>query len=109
MRAAEEHIANRLHIAQYSWTDCTSVAMPEAQRHESLAWFMHHVTTAVLLENLRRLDPDLADRLTRWLLGPDGIFNDGYAGELLHEWREQLAAGQPMAPVAPPPEEPDHG
>ena len=64
---------------------------------------MHHVTTSVLLENLRRLDPELADRLTDWMLTEDGVFSDGYAGELLHGWRQQLAAGEPLAPIGPAP------
>lgn len=69
--------------------------------------FVHHVTVVILLENLRRLDPALADRLTAWALNEDGIFTDGYPAELVHEWREQLAAGQTLDPISPDREEGD--
>lgn len=73
--------------------------MPDpASDRVHVTWFIHHVTVVVLLENLRRLDPALADRITGWL---DDMFTDGYAGELLYQWRRQSAAGQPLSPISP--------
>lgn len=101
---AQGYIADALGRAQKCWDAAMSVTgaddrFPAERLH--IAWFMHHVTTSVLLENLRRLDPELADRLTGWMLTPDGVFSDGYAGELLYEWRRQVAAGEPLAPIGP--------
>lgn len=71
-------------------------------RREAVGWFIHHVTTAVLLEQLRRADPAAADRLLPWLFAEDGgIFGDEYAGVLVTQWQEQLALGKPMDPIGP--------
>lgn len=97
---AQAHIADTLDRAQRSFDASTDVNAPNFR--EAVGWFIHHVTAAVLFEHLRRLDPDLADRLVPWLMGADGgIFGDEYAGVLVHQWREQLAAGQPMHPIGP--------
>jgi hypothetical protein len=101
MTTAQDHIANTLNRAQLCWPDMTDPLLSDGQRREIAAWFGHHVTSAVLLEHVRRLDPALADRLVPWLLSADGIFADGYAGELLYQWRQQVAAGEPMAPIGP--------
>jgi len=103
MTTAHDHIADTLNRAQYAYdrVDATAGA-GGAEFREAIALFIHHVTAAVLLEHVRRLDPDLANRLVPWLAGEDGgIFVDGYAGELLHGWREQLAAGLPLSPIGP--------
>jgi hypothetical protein len=98
---AHHRIADTLDRAQLCFPRTVDHTVTHDVRREATAWFIHHVTTAVLLEHIRRLDPDLADRLCPWLLGQDGIFSDGYAGELLHQWREQLASAQPLAPIGP--------
>ena len=100
---AQAYIADTLDRAQKCWDATVGIGSPDDPPADRIhiAWFIHHITTAILLEHLRRLDPVTADRLTPWLLGQDGIFGDGYAGELLHEWREQLAAGHPLNPIGP--------
>lgn len=70
------------------------------QRYAQMCW-MHHITTVILLENLRRENPALADQLTEWALSAEGIFTDGYPAELAHGWQEQIAAGRPMDPIRP--------
>lgn len=102
MTTAQEHIADTLNRAQACWEITLDHTRPDPQR-EAVNLFLSHMTTAVLLEHVRRLDPALADRLVPWLLSADGIFADGYAGELLYQWRQQVAAGEPMAPIGPPP------
>lgn len=104
MNAATQ-VADSLRRAQLCW-DRINDTVHEAGMpfREATALFLNHITTAVLLEHVRRLDPDLADQLTAWMLTEDGIFSDGYAGELLYQWRQQLAAGQPLNPIGPDPE-----
>lgn len=103
MTTAQDHIADTLDRAQKCWDATVGIGSPDDPPSDRIhiTWFIHHITSAVLLEHLRRLDPELADRLCRWLLGEDGIFSDGYAGELLHQWREQRAAAQPLNPIGP--------
>lgn len=101
MSVASDRIADTLNRAQLCWPQTVDHTVGSDERREATAWFIHHVTASVLLENIRRLDPDLADRLSAWVMGEDGIFSDGYAGELLHQWREQVAAEQPMSPIGP--------
>ena len=101
MTTAQAHIADTLDRAQRCWERIVDHRLLDSQRREATNLFLYHVTTAVLLENIRRLDPALADRLTGWMLRDEGIFEDGYAGELLYEWRQQLAVGQPMHPIGP--------
>lgn len=109
MSAAEAHIADTLTRAQHCWKRTVDHRLLDTQQravvNEAVNLFISHITAAVLLEHIRRLDPALAEQLVPWLLSEDGIFCDGYAGELLHLWRQQLAAGQPMDPIAPQPEE----
>jgi hypothetical protein len=101
MTTAKDHIANTLKRAQHCWDE---VLDPKAPDNSAVNLLIYHVTTAVLLEHVRRLDPDLADQLVPWLMGKDGgIFADGYAVELLYQWRQQVAAGEPMGPIGPPP------
>lgn len=98
----EDRIANLLDRAQRCFEFTVDAhAAPEVRR-EHIGWFIHHVTLVVLLEHLRRVAPDTADQLGPWLLDEGGIFSDGYAGELLYVWREQLASGHPMEPIGPP-------
>lgn len=94
-------IDDALGRAQANWAAMLDLDLPKHDQRMSQAWFIHHTTIVILLENLRRLDPDLADRLVPWALGPDGIFTDSYAGELAYEWRQQLTAGEPLSPIAP--------
>lgn len=101
MTAVQAHIADTLDRAQRCWELTLDHTVPDTRRHEAIHLFVSHTTTAVLLEHVRRLDPALAERLTPWLLSEDGIFSDGYAGELLHEWRESLANGGRMDPIDP--------
>lgn len=101
MTAAQAHIVDTLDRAQLCWEQTVDIAVAIDDRREAIALLIHHITSAVLLEHLRRLDPELADRLCPWLLGEDGVFSDGYAGELLYQWREQLAAGRPLNPIGP--------
>lgn len=102
MTTAQGYIADALDRAQICWEATVGIGSDDpAINRVHIAWFMHHLTTSVLLENLRRLDPQLADRLTGWMLMEDGIFSDGYAGELLYGWRRQVAAGEPLAPIGP--------
>lgn len=103
MTTTQDRIDDTLDRAQRAWN--ANLDPTEPLRSETTAWFIHHITTAVLLEHLHRLDPNTAETLGPWLLGEDGIFQDGYAGELLYAWREQRAAGQPMEPIGPPAEE----
>lgn len=107
MTAASEHIADTLDRAQKCWDAVVGIGSPDDPPSDRthIAWFICHVTTAVLLEHLRRADPALADHLVDWLLSEGSIFADGLAGELLYQWREQLAAGQPMEPIAEKPAE----
>jgi hypothetical protein len=99
MTTAQTHIADTLNRAQRCWELTLDPTAPDPTRHEATHLFISHTTTAVLLEHLRRLNTPLADRLVPWLLSEDGIFADGYAGELLHEWRTQLAVSEPMNPI----------
>ncbi len=94
------HIADTLNRAQNCFEDMTDPNVGAGQR-EALSWFMYHVTTTVLLEHIRRLAPDTAEQLIPWLLDAGGIFEDGYAGELVHRWRQQLAAGAQLNPIGP--------
>lgn len=87
--------------AQANWARVTDPDVPNHDGRMSTAWFIHHTTVVILLENLRRLDPALADRLVPWALGTDSIFSDSYAGELTYEWRQQLTAGVPLSPISP--------
>lgn len=104
MTLAQNHITDTLNRAQaaHNRINATIGSGPSSQLREAVSLFIGHINTAVLFEHLRRLNPDLADQLVPWLAGDDGgIFGDEYAGELLHQWRQQLAAGQPMNPIAP--------
>src|ERR1043166_2949314 len=95
----QDRLADLLDRAQRCFEETLN---PDAEeRAATVVSFIYHVTTAVLLEHLRRVDPDMAETLGPWLLDEDGIFCDGYAGELLHGWREQLAAGLPLSPIGP--------
>jgi hypothetical protein len=99
MTTAQDHIADTLDRAQKCWDE---VLNPNAPDNTAVSLLIYHVTTAVLLEHLRRLEPGLTELLVPWLCGVDGgIFADGYAGELLYQWRQQLAADQPLAPIGP--------
>ena len=97
---ARNHITDALDRAQKAFE--ASVNPAASDRVEAGGWFVHNLTVAILLENLRRLNSDLADRITNWMLTEDGIFSDGYAGELLHEWRWQAANHLPLDPIGPP-------
>lgn len=103
MSIALHRIIDTLDRAQKCWDATVGIGSPDDPPSDRthIAWFIHHITSAVLLEHIRRLDPVLADRLCPWLLGEDGIFADGYAGELLYQWRQQLAAAQPLNPIGP--------
>jgi hypothetical protein len=94
-------IDDALGRAQANFAAMLDLDLSKQTRSMSQAWFIHHTTIVILLENLRRLDPELADRLVPWALGPDGIFTDSYAGELAYEWRQQITAGEPLSPIAP--------
>jgi hypothetical protein len=98
---AQDHIADTLNRAQGCFELTVDPTGTPTGRRVAVNLFIHHVTSAVLLEHLRRLDQTLADQLVPWMLAEGGIFEDGYAGEMLHEWRQQLAAGQPMYPIGP--------
>lgn len=63
------------------------------------AWAVAYFNSAVLLETIRVLNPDLADRMAPWL---DDVLQDGeMADELVAQWRDDIAAGR--APTPPPP------
>jgi hypothetical protein len=98
---ATTYITEALDRAQANFTASVDPAVGRRDHRQHIGWFVQDVVAVVLLENLRRLNPALADRLTDWVLSENGIFDDGYAGELLHEWREQIAAGQPLDPIGP--------
>jgi hypothetical protein len=98
---AQNHIADTFNRAQLCWDSMLDPDYPDDDRRTVINLFIYHVTVAVLLEHVRRLKPDLADQLTGWLFGEPTIFEDGYAGELLHQWRQQVAAGEPMDPIGP--------
>jgi hypothetical protein len=95
------HIADTLNRAQLCFETSVDHTAPLAERRDATAWFMYHVVTTVLLEHIRRLNPATAEQLIPWLLDEGGIFEGGYAGELVHRWREQLAAGAQLDPIGP--------
>ena len=101
MTTAQDQVRDSLDRAQLCWDRINTTTGEGPAYREAIGLFLNHVTTAVLLEHLRRVDPTTADRITPWLLSGDGIFSDSYAGELVHRWREQLSAGQPLDPIGP--------
>jgi len=67
-------------------------------------WLYENFTAAVLLEALRRVDPDRADVMAKWL---DETLEDGsVVGELVWQWREQINRGHDMTMVGPVLDEP---
>lgn len=101
MTTAQDHIRDTLDRAQRCWEATVGIGSPDDPPTDRIhvAWFIGHITTAVLLEHIRRADPDLADRLVTWMLSDNGIFTDGLAGELLWQWRVQLNDGRAMHPI----------
>jgi len=99
--SAREYVAHLISQAQCCIGYRADPSVAPDIRAQLVMWFIHHVTTAVLLEQLRRHNPTVADQLVPWLLNEDGIFSDDYVNELVHDWRAQLAAGQELAPIGP--------
>lgn len=92
------YIADVLDRAQKCATAIVDPAEPAHDRTAAMLSFICHVQTSVLLANLARHNQQLADELVGWF---DRIFEDGYAAELVHEWRQQITAGHLMHPINP--------
>lgn len=99
--ASERHIAESLYNARRWHAKVITRTLADPERIEAISFFGCLITEAILLEHLRRVAPDVADRLVPWLLAEDGIFGDSRAGELLYEWLGQLTTGEPMHPIGP--------
>lgn len=76
---------------------CSTTKSTPDQLATYAGWLNAKFTAAALLEILRRLDPDQADAVTRWL---NGTLEDGQVvAELVWQWREQIDLGEPMTDV----------
>lgn len=98
---AQKFVSDSLYNAKYWHTKFTTRALSDPERINAATYFGCQLVEAALLEHLRRVAPDVADRLVPWLLAADGIFGDDRAAELLDDWLKQLAAGEPMHPIGP--------
>lgn len=93
---AEELITDSLDRAQKCLAKILDPAAGKVD-YTAVISLIGNFNTAVLLEALRRHDPAEADRITQWL--KDVHEAGDTTGEMVHQWREQLASGHHMTGI----------
>ncbi|WP_162834260.1 hypothetical protein [Amycolatopsis circi] len=88
---AQAVIADSLERFQRNWDRMHDLSSSKEEQHQSSMNLIHFFTLVTLLETIRRQDPCRADELTRWF---DEMFEDGGAGEMVWQWRQEVAEGK---------------
>lgn len=100
--SAAEYIAQQLDWAQRCF-DLTMGTQPEhgpgtPRYDQGITGTICGWQQALLMEIVRKLNPDVADRLADDMEG--ALDDGGIVAELLYEWRQNLAAGKPISEPA---------
>lgn len=86
-----ERIKDCLDRFQWNFHRMVDPAASEEDRHRSIVNNIHFFSYVTLLEEIRRTNPERAEQLNRWL---EDMLEDGGCDEIVHQWREELAAGR---------------
>jgi hypothetical protein len=98
-----EVIKDALDRFQRNFDRMVDPAASEEDRRQSVANSIHFFSYVTLLEEIRRSNPERAEQLNRWI---GDMLEDGGCGEIVYQWREELAAGREITLPAPPVQSP---
>ncbi|MCU1687832.1 MAG: hypothetical protein JWQ81_8571 [Amycolatopsis sp.] len=93
-QTAAERIAEALEQYQTNFTRMLAPETSRTDRDASIQYCIYFFAYAALLARLREHDEFDADLFATWL--EETAEDGGGCGELVHEWRQALAAGQPI-------------
>lgn len=93
-QTAAERITEALKQYQKNFTRMLAPDTSRTDRDASIQYAIYFFAYAALLERLREHDEHDANLFATWL--EETAEDGGGCGELVHEWRQALAAGQPI-------------
>ncbi len=76
----------------------TQDAVTQSQMQEAWAWAVANLHTAALLETIRIMSPEVADRMAAWLAE---VAEDEKAATVMARWQQDVAAGESPSVIEP--------
>lgn len=106
IKIAEDFIRMSLDRARYACKAEQTAPLAESkdQRDARIISLVSHFQITVLMEQLRRVDPGLADSVARWLV--ETLVDGGTVHELIWQWNRDLELQHPFTGIGPKPAEP---